>query len=56
MTHAASRKQKASFFVAQLDLYTPAASCQHFSIDKVGPEVRQNIPEIQRLAKMSASM
>ena len=30
--------KKASFFVAhsQLDLYTPAASCHHFSIDKVG--------------------
>ena len=49
MTHTGRGKQKASFFVAQLDLYM-CASSQHFSIDKVGPKVQQNTLEINRSA------
>ena len=53
MTHTGRGKQKASFFVAQLDLYM-CASSQHFSIDKVGPKVQQNTLEINRSAKIGA--
>ena len=53
MTHTGRGKQKASFFVAQLDLYM-CPSSQHFSIDKVGPKVQQNTLETNCSAKIGA--
>ena len=53
MTHTGRGKQKASFFVAQLDLYI-CPSSRHFSIDKVGLKVQQNTLEINRSAKIGA--